>query len=155
MGCLRQMNFSFKILWSYSHTFSRPPVVRAQALTAHITLSAGVSICSGQMISRLIRSFSSTLLFSACGVLGSPFHLPHSCCPCSLNTSLTHYMMFSLTISVFPNLIILLDRYRLLCLYNTFWTRLRNAWTAELQVWYHFHTTQHNATHSEPSFALL
>lgn len=75
-GCLNQMNFSFRILWSDSHTFSRPPVARAQAITVHITLSLAGSICSGWTIFELTHSFSSALLFSAYGVLGSPFHLP-------------------------------------------------------------------------------
>ena len=132
----------------FPHIFKTPFLARIQALRTHTVSSAGGSTCSGQMISRSLGSFSflSTLLFSV-GIS----HLPSSCCPCSLNTSLTHYTMFSLTFSVFPNLTTLLDRYSLLCLYKTFWTRLRNMW----RVWYHFHITQRNATYPEPFLVLL
>lgn len=76
------------------------------------------------------------LCFALQRIWGVRLSLPltPSCHPCRLSTSLPHHKKFSLIISAFPNLTLILDRYCLMCRYNTSWTKLRNKRRAVLQV---------------------
>lgn len=114
---LGQKNFSLKLLRPCSHTFSRPPVARAQAITAHVTLPhQAPSAWAEQALGSLV--ISPVLCSSAhMGCEALPPLTP-SCRPCRLNTSLPRNEC-SVIISVFPNFTILLDRYCLMCLHKT------------------------------------
>lgn len=113
MGCLNQTNF---VLFSH--------ICKASCSQSPSSHSPRHPLPSRLHLLRLnnLQAHSWFLLCfapQAYGVLGSPFHLPASYGPCRLNTSLSHCEKFSLTISVFPNLTILLERYCSMCIYNT------------------------------------